>query len=111
MSLSVLNEGREELAQDYKAFLAKGWVPVRTIIAATQGLAEDEANVLRKRMYDAYGRRIHLEGHGRRAHTPTASASAGGAVRTSGCRPLRRSRRADTATPARTHRATSAPTR
>ena len=64
MSLSVLNEGREELAEDYKAFLAKAWVPVRTIIAATQGMAEDEANELRKKMYDAYGRRIHLDGRG-----------------------------------------------
>jgi 2-hydroxychromene-2-carboxylate isomerase len=63
MSLSVLNEGRD-LDEGYTAMLERTWGPVRTIIAATEGLADEEANTLRKKMYDAYGRRIHLDGRG-----------------------------------------------
>lgn len=63
MSLSVLNEGRD-LDEGYTAMLERTWGPVRTIIAATQGLADEEANTLRKKMYDAYGQRIHLDGRG-----------------------------------------------
>lgn len=36
MSLSVLNEGRDELAEDYKAMLARNWGPVRLLIAVEQ---------------------------------------------------------------------------
>lgn len=61
MSLSVLNEGRD-LPEGYRAMLDAGWGPVRTIIAATKDLDADEANRVRKAMYDAYGQRIHLEG-------------------------------------------------
>lgn len=64
MSLSVLNQGRDELPEDYRAMLSRAWVPVRTIVAATEGLPEEEANALRKKMYDAYGQRIHLDGRG-----------------------------------------------
>lgn len=63
MSLSVLNEGRD-LEPGYTAMLERAWLPVRTIVAATKDLAEDEANELRKTMYDAYGQRIHLDGRG-----------------------------------------------
>ncbi|MFC5040782.1 disulfide bond formation protein DsbA [Ornithinimicrobium kibberense] len=63
MSLSVLNEGRE-LDPDYTAMLERTWLPVRTIVAATKDLEGKEANALRKRMYDAYGERIHLQGRG-----------------------------------------------
>lgn len=63
MSLSVLNAHRH-LDEGYRAMLDRSWVPVRTIIAATKDLPEDEANVLRKKMYDAYGQRIHLDGRG-----------------------------------------------
>ncbi|WP_151524607.1 mycothiol-dependent nitroreductase Rv2466c family protein [Serinicoccus kebangsaanensis] len=63
MSLAVLNEGRD-LDEDYRAMLDRAWGPVRTIIAATADLPEQEANQLRKAMYDAYGQRIHLDGRG-----------------------------------------------
>ncbi|MGC5583211.1 disulfide bond formation protein DsbA [Ornithinimicrobium sp. W1679] len=63
MSLSVLNEGRD-LDADYAAMLERSWVPVRTVVAATKDLPADEANALRKAMYDAYGQRIHLDGRG-----------------------------------------------
>lgn len=63
MSLSVLNEGRH-LDEGYRAMLDRSWTPVRAIIAATKDLPEDEANVLRKKMYDAFGQRIHLDGRG-----------------------------------------------
>ncbi|MDO5738945.1 MAG: disulfide bond formation protein DsbA [Ornithinimicrobium sp.] len=63
MSLSVLNEGRD-LDPDYRAFNDRGWGPVRAIIAATHDLPQDEANVLRKKMYDAFGQKIHLDGRG-----------------------------------------------
>lgn len=63
MSLSVLNEGRD-LDPDYTAMLERTWLPVRTIVAATRDLEGKEANALRKRMYDAYGERIHLQGRG-----------------------------------------------
>ena len=63
MSLSVLNDGRD-LDEGYLARLQRAWIPVRAIVAATKDLAEDEANVLRKKMYDAFGQRIHLDGRG-----------------------------------------------
>lgn len=63
MSLSVLNEGRD-LDEDYRAFNDGAWVGPRSIIAATKDLPQDEANELRKKMYDAYGQRIHLDGRG-----------------------------------------------
>lgn len=63
MSLSVLNEGRH-LDEGYREMLDRSWAPVRAIVAATKDLPEDEANVLRKRMYDALGQRIHLEHRG-----------------------------------------------
>ena len=63
MSLSVLNEGRD-LDEDYRRFNDGAWVGPRSIIAATKDLPQNEANALRKKMYDAYGQRIHLDGRG-----------------------------------------------
>ncbi len=58
MSLAILNEGRDELSDDYKALLAKAKGPVRVCIAAEQTDGFDSLLPL----YTALGNRIHLEG-------------------------------------------------
>ena len=58
MSLSVLNSGRDELSEDYREMLARGWGPVRICIAAEQSAGSDILLAL----YTALGRRHHDEG-------------------------------------------------
>lgn len=58
MSLSVLNEGREELDEGYKKGMAEAWGPVRVITAARLRHGEEYV----KRLYDAIGTRIHPQG-------------------------------------------------
>jgi len=65
MSLSVLNEGREELSQRYKDGLAKGWGPMRVVIAAEQA----QGNKVLGPLYTAIGTRFHNEGADRTKET------------------------------------------
>ena len=57
MSLAILNEGRDELSDEYRARLALAKGPVRVCIAAEQMKGSEILGPL----YTAIGNRIHLE--------------------------------------------------
>lgn len=55
MSLSVLNEGREELPEDYKAKMERNWAGVRVALAVDEKHGKEKL----KDYYTAIGTRIH----------------------------------------------------
>ena len=74
MSLSVLNEAKEDMPEQYRESLRTGWGPVRVLIAAEQAHGPEVLGPL----YTALGTRFHHEKAPRDRETITAALAEAG---------------------------------
>jgi 2-hydroxychromene-2-carboxylate isomerase len=74
MSLSVLNDGKEDLPERYRELLTTGWGPVRVLIAAEQAHGPEVLLPL----YTALGNRFHHEKAPKDRETITAALAEAG---------------------------------
>jgi protein-disulfide isomerase-like protein with CxxC motif len=74
MSLSVLNDGKDDLPQQYRELLTTGWGPVRVLIAAEQAHGQEALLPL----YTALGNRFHHEKAPKDRETITAALAEAG---------------------------------
>jgi 2-hydroxychromene-2-carboxylate isomerase len=74
MSLSVLNDGKEDLPERYRELLTTGWGPVRVLIAAEQAHGPEVLLPL----YTALGNRFHHEKAPKDRETITAALTEAG---------------------------------
>jgi 2-hydroxychromene-2-carboxylate isomerase len=74
MSLSVLNEGKDDMPEQYRELLRIGWGPVRVLIAAEQAHGPEVLGPL----YTALGTRFHHEKAPRDRETITAALAEAG---------------------------------
>jgi len=74
MSLSVLNEGKDDLPEQYREVLRTGWGPVRVLIAAEQAHGPEVLGPL----YTALGTRFHHDKAPRDRETITAALAEAG---------------------------------
>jgi hypothetical protein len=74
MSLSILNENKEDLPDRYKTLMAEGWGPVRVAVAVEQKAGQEAVG----RFYTEVGTRFHQEKADRSRATIEAALTAAG---------------------------------
>lgn len=77
MSLAVLNEGRDDLSDDYREFLGRAWAPVRVCVAAARANGDEVLGAL----YTGIGDRVHVR------HEPADQATLRAALADAGLDP------------------------